>query len=68
MNELVIEQGTLLDRIEENIDQTLSLTVEGNDYLRLADKHQENSCARRVTLCLLGLIVVFSFLLALKHL
>jgi syntaxin 16 len=53
---LVVEQGTLLDRIDYNIEAACSFVKEGNKNLISAEKYQKMS---RMTLCLLLLIVFF---------
>lgn len=56
MNELIIEQGTLLDRIDYNLDNTEANVVEGKENLIQAEKYQ--GCSR-ITLCLMFLVVAF---------
>lgn len=56
MNDLIIEQGTLLDRIDYNLDNTEVNVIEGKENLIQAEKYQ--GCSR-LTLCLLFLVVVF---------
>jgi syntaxin 16 len=53
---LVVEQGTLLDRIDYNVETACSFVKEGNKNLISAEKYQKMS---RMTLCLLLLIVFF---------
>eukprot|EP00743_Colponemidia_sp_Colp-15_P001258 GILK01001381.1.p1 GENE.GILK01001381.1~~GILK01001381.1.p1 ORF type:complete len:310 (+),score=72.83 GILK01001381.1:105-1034(+) len=52
---LVVDQGTILDRIDYNIEQVLVKTKEGNIELGKAEEHQK---AARATKCILLLIVL----------
>jgi syntaxin 16 len=63
---LVVEQGTLLDRIDYNIETTLDRVKSGNADLLTAEKYQKMS---RMTLCILFLIILvvaFGLFFALK--
>lgn len=53
-SQLVIEQGTMLDRIDHNIEQTHHHVQKGNKNLETAAKMQKWS---RMTLCILFLLV-----------
>lgn len=63
---LVLEQGTILDRIDYNIDNALQNTKAAKDNLVQADKNMKSNCARNVNLILLVIIFVFALLLVLK--
>ena len=59
---LVSEQGTTLDRIEDNIIETHGTTERGVSELRQAKKYQSKS--RRKLLCLLVMaLIVFTILI-----
>jgi syntaxin 16 len=65
-NQLVVEQGTLLDRIDYNVENTFHFVQEANEQLTQAEKYQKMS---RMTLFILLLVLLFVFLgvfLALK--
>lgn len=64
---LVIDQGTILDRIDYNMEQTISHTEEGLKQLTAAEEHQKNSLAVRCILLLMFLIAVMLTALVLKH-
>ncbi|EAS03634.3 syntaxin 43 (macronuclear) [Tetrahymena thermophila SB210] len=64
---LVIDQGTLLDRIDFNISETKNNVVKTNQQLKKALKHQESPFAQRVIHALIGFIVFFSLVLILKY-
>eukprot|EP00708_Paratrimastix_pyriformis_P003257 GAFH01002028.1.p2 GENE.GAFH01002028.1~~GAFH01002028.1.p2 ORF type:complete len:319 (+),score=116.64 GAFH01002028.1:116-958(+) len=52
---LVVDQGTLLDRIDFNLEQTEQYTEEAVQEQRKANQHQKRS---RTTLCIILLLVV----------
>jgi syntaxin 16 len=63
LNTLVIEQGTMLDRIDHNMTVTHERVVQGRKQLEKAQKHQE---AGTFKLCVLLLVVmIIGFLIAL---
>lgn len=45
LNELVIEQGSLIDRIDVNIEETLTHVEKGNEHLRGAEDNASSPCA-----------------------
>lgn len=61
-SQLVIEQGTMLDRIDHNIEQTHHHVVKGNENLKTAEKMQKWS---RMTLCIIFLLVAIVTLVVL---
>jgi hypothetical protein len=63
---LVVEQGTILDRIDYNIDTANKSIVGANDHLTQADKNLSSSCARNANLVLVFIIFVLSLMLLLK--
>jgi syntaxin 16 len=63
---LVLEQGTILDRIDYNIDNAVQSTKQATDELRKADKNMKSNCARNANMVLIFVIFIFSLLLMLK--
>lgn len=63
---LVIEQGTILDRIDYNVEQTLVKVQEGNVELRKADDYSKKSLALKCILVLLLIIIIECVILAIK--
>lgn len=53
---LVVEQGTLIDRIDYNIETAHSFVEQANEELRTAEKYQKMS---RGSLCILLLVILF---------
>jgi syntaxin 16 len=64
---LVIDQGTILDRIDYNMEAVVEHTKTGIQQLEKAEKHQKNARPMRCILSLLCLIGVLLIILALKH-
>ncbi|CAD8206357.1 unnamed protein product [Paramecium octaurelia] len=67
LNQLVLEQGHLLDRIDENIDQSYKNIKKANQELRESEKNQNSPLANKCIKILLGLIAVCSLLLVIKY-
>jgi len=63
---LVLEQGTILDRIDYNIDNAVQSTKQATEELRKADKNMKSNCARNANMVLIFIVFVFSVLLLLK--
>lgn len=63
---LVMEQGTILDRIDYNIEKAHENVGSANKELVIAHKHMESGCARNAILTLIVLIFIMSVLLVLK--
>ena len=66
MQTLVMEQGTILDRIDYNIDIASSNISQGKKNITKADKHMKNNCFRNVIIILIVIIFIESLLLVLK--
>lgn len=64
---LVIDQGTILDRIDYNMENVVESTKTGIKQLEKADKRQKNARPLRCIICLASLIFVLLLLLILKH-
>ena len=65
---IVIEQGSILDRIDYNIDVGFSNVSKGKKKIVSAQEHQKRSCFRNVILFLLLCIFVESLLILFKFL
>lgn len=64
---LVIEQGSLLDRIDANIENTAQAVSEGNKHLEEANRKQESSCFNKLRLILAILITLLLAVFFIKH-
>lgn len=63
---LVIEQGTILDRIDYNMDNVVLKTEQGLKELNKAEEYQKGNCARNCITLLVVLNLVVLALLAAK--
>ena len=67
MQSLVMEQGSILDRIDYNIDIAASNVSSGKKSIEKADKYHKNNCFRNVIIILIvcifieGLLLIFKF-------
>ena len=68
MNVLVNEQGTILDRIDYNIDIAAVNTAKGKQHLMKASELQKKSCFRNAMLALVFIIFIESVILIMKFL
>lgn len=66
MQNLVMEQGSILDRIDYNIDVASTNVTSGKKSIEKANKYHKNNCFRNVIIVLLICIFVESLLLILK--
>ena len=66
MQALVMEQGTILDRIDYNIDIAISNITSGKKSISKADKHLKNNCFRNVIIILIVIIFIEALLLIFK--
>ena len=67
LNTMIVEQGTLIDRIDYNVNETLSNAVEANKQVKKAAEYQKKS---RLWICvvILGILVFILFITAIaKH-
>ncbi|PHJ23561.1 snare domain-containing protein [Cystoisospora suis] len=67
LSNLVIDQGTILDRIDYNVEQVVHNTAQANVQLRKAEENQRSGRAAK---CIMFLMVTIFFLLVLlimKH-
>jgi syntaxin 16 len=64
---LVIDQGTILDRIDYNMEAVVESTKTGIKQLEKAEQHQKNARPLRCIVCLSVTIFVLLVILILKH-
>ena len=64
---LVIDQGTILDRIDYNLENVQIKTEKGLNELIIADNYAENSKSFRCIMILLGIIVIEALILIVKN-
>jgi syntaxin 16 len=64
---LVIDQGTILDRIDYNMEAVVEHTKTGIKQLERAEKAQKNARPMKCIVCLVVTIVILLVLLVLKH-
>lgn len=62
LDKLVIEQGTILDRIDYNVEQTLTKVVEGTEQIRQADDYSKRSCTLKM-MCFFLLVITVEVLI-----
>jgi syntaxin 16 len=67
LNNLVIEQGSLIDRIDVNIEQTYEHTVKAVAHLEVANEHASSAFADKVIKVLVIMIISMAFVLGLKY-
>ncbi|KAK1941884.1 Syntaxin-42 [Phytophthora citrophthora] len=65
--EMVIDQGTLIDRIDYNMEQVVQRMRSGLGQLERAEKYQRNTRPERCIFLLLTLITLCFFILIMKH-
>ena len=63
---IVMEQGTILDRIDYNIEASAINVSKGKQHLINAHEMQKNSCFKRAILALIFILFVESVLLIMK--
>jgi len=66
INILVIEQGTILDRIDYNVEQTLVKVKDGTKELVKAEEISKKSRTMKCIGCLLLMIIILAIILAVK--
>ena len=64
---LVIDQGTILDRIDYNMEAVVEHTKEGIQQLEKAEKNQKSARPMKCIVCLSCMIAVLLIILVLKH-
>ena len=65
---LIVEQGSVLDRIDYNVEQTLDQFKSSKKHIDKAEKYQKKSTSSVVILFLLIMIAVCVIILILEHL
>ena len=68
LKNLVMEQGTVLDRIDYNIDIAAVNTAKGKQHLMKASELQKKSCFRNAMLALVFIIFIENVILIMKFL
>jgi syntaxin 16 len=63
---LVIDQGTILDRIDYNMEQVLEHTKEGIVQLEKAENYQKSALPLRCIMVLVVLVIIMLGVLVLK--
>jgi syntaxin 16 len=66
MHEMIFEQGTIVDRIDYNIEQGQRHVKDGTKKLVKAKEHQDNTCATRVIKCEMFTALFLFLILVLK--
>ena len=66
LQNVIQEQGTILDRIDYNIDITYENSKRGLKYIKKAEEHQNSSCFRNAVLLLFIIILIESILIIFK--
>lgn len=64
---LVIDQGTILDRIDYNMESVVEHTKEGIQQLEKAESHQKSARSMKCIICLAITIALLLVILVLKH-
>ena len=67
LNSLVIEQGSLIDRIDVNIDNTLQHTKQAVVHLEGADEAASSTFADKVIKILVILIIILAVIFGITH-
>ncbi|EFJ40367.1 hypothetical protein VOLCADRAFT_99860 [Volvox carteri f. nagariensis] len=64
---LVIKQGTMLDRIDQNITQTAIRMEDGVRQLQVAEMTQKRGCMFMCIITLIHLIVLMLIIIVIRH-
>ena len=67
VSDLVIEQGTVLDRIDFHIQEARAQVQKGNRELQKIMDVENNMRVKAAQICLINWIVIMLFVLVLKH-
>ena len=60
---LIVEQGTMLDRIDGIVEESVEVVKKGNVQLEKADKHQSSKCFYIYVITVVILIIIFGAIL-----
>lgn len=66
ISRLALEQGTVVDRIDYNIEQMCKNTTKAKEELRKFNQSQSGTCANRIILILLAVIFVLTIICVFK--
>jgi len=67
ISSFVVEQGTILDQIEYNVDAAATKTEEGLKQLKKADQYQRKDRKMKAILCMAVTVAILLFLLIMKE-
>src|SRR3990167_792174 len=67
MNDIVMQNGEIVDRIDYNIDTAMKSVERGKKELVAAREYQENGCARKFIKGQITFVVFLAFLIFLKY-
>lgn len=67
LNVLVIEQGSVIDRIDYNIEQTMTKVKKGTEELQVAENYSKKARSLKCILLLVFVNVVLAIILIIKH-
>jgi t-SNARE complex subunit (syntaxin) len=67
ISRLALEQGTVIDRIDYNIEQMCKNTGKAKEELRKFNQNQSGTCANRVIIIQLVIIFVLAIICILKY-
>lgn len=67
INEMAVEQGSVVDRIDVSLKETLNRTKRGNEELLRARREMEKGCAAKLMRLLIVANLIVFVLLALKY-
>lgn len=67
LSTLVIDQGTILDRIDFNMDQVVKSVEEGVVQLKKAEQHQKASTSVLIIICLIAAVILMAVIVLVKY-
>jgi syntaxin 16 len=67
LQSLVLDQGTILDRIDHNIETAITNTSEAHKELKKADENMKSNCYRNTNMTLILIIFVLAVLIIFKY-
>ena len=63
---LIVEQGTMLDRIDGVVEESVQVVQKGNEQLEIAEQHQSSKCFYIYVILVVVLIFIFGGILIYK--